>query len=316
MPRYSDNWAVSKALFDYTAGGSCACCSFPTLFDPNGLKGLISSVSDLETDAANAEYNAAVSEESPWPPDMRDSIWADRVKVRYKMKKEMADYRAFWDEVGNSDGNGDSDGNGEGVENLKQFCMTELGAVGLRKIFQMARSEVTDMLSNRYSACSAYGTVMCAVVEQVANFKMTKYEVDSRGLEEIELEKVLQYNRFGGFVIEGIVSDVSCSNDNDVKNEEEKLEINQDVLDVFLASMKSLIGPKLLERGPSTSKSGKNGNDEDEGGADDADAEEMIVEKGSKKKKGPSFRSDRRIVRLIILRHWADQIIRKYRETR
>ena len=87
MPRYSDDWVISKSLFEYTTGGSCQCCAFPAIFDPNGLKGLISSVSDLETDAANEEFNAA--QQSPWPPEMRDSVWADRVRVRHKLKKEM-----------------------------------------------------------------------------------------------------------------------------------------------------------------------------------------------------------------------------------
>ena len=88
MPRFTDEWVVTKSLFEYTVGGSCSCCSFPTLFDPNGLKGLISAVSDLETDAADAEFKSAQS--SPWPPEMRDSVWADRVKVRFKMKKEIS----------------------------------------------------------------------------------------------------------------------------------------------------------------------------------------------------------------------------------
>ncbi len=68
MPRFKDEWVVNKALFEYTTGGSCACCSFP-FFDPNGLKGLVSSVSDLETDAAEQEYQLA--QRSPWPDEMR-----------------------------------------------------------------------------------------------------------------------------------------------------------------------------------------------------------------------------------------------------
>jgi hypothetical protein len=69
MPRFTDEWVVTKSLFEYTTGGSCACCSFPAIFDPNGLKGLINSVSDLETDAAENEFQSAQS--SPWPPEMR-----------------------------------------------------------------------------------------------------------------------------------------------------------------------------------------------------------------------------------------------------
>ena len=277
MPRYSDDWVINKSLFEYTTGGSCACCAFPAIFDPNGLKGLINSVSDLETDAANQEFNAA--QESPWPPEMRDSIWADRVRVRHKMKKEMKNYREFMGEVSE--------------EQLREFCETELGPKHLRKIFQMPRSEVTNILSDHYSVCPSFGTIMCSVVEQVANFKMTKYDTDSRGKEEIDFENVLAYDRFGGFILD--IVDESDSGD---------MEMNQEILSTFLSTMRSLGGKKLLHRGPSKNKEGVEAD-----GADDANKEDKEDNSGNKQ----SFRSDRRIARLIIARFWADQLIAKYK---
>ena len=104
----------------------------------------------------------------------------------------------------------------------------------------------------------------------------------------------MKYDRFGGFVVE-IANEV----------EDGTLEMNNDVLRVFTSTVKSLGASKLLHRGPSTSKPG----DAEAGGADDTDREN---ENG---KAGPSFRSDRRIARLLIARHWADQIISKYRES-
>jgi len=199
------------------------------------------------------------------------------------MKREMDDYKDFMEEVG------------EGK--LKDFCVEELGAMGLLKMFQMPRSEVTDILNSRYSACAAFGTIMCAVVEQVANFKMTRYDADSRGDEELLLEKALKYDRFGGFVL-----DIAKEKEESDNDDGDDLEVNQETLDVFMSVMKSLGGPKLLHRGPSTS----NQDDGEEGGADDA-------AKDGKGSKGPSFRSDRRIARLIIARYWADQIIVKYK---
>ena len=283
MPRYSDDWVVTKSLFEYTTGGSCACCSFPTLFDPNGFRGSVNAISDLETDAANAEISAA--DQSPWPPEMRDSVWADRVKVRYKMKKEMKEYKEFVEEVDE--------------EKLKEFCRKELGAKKLKQIFQMPRSEVTDILSNRYNVCSAFGTIMCGVVEQVANFKMTKYPTDARGEEEREFESILKHNRFGGFVLE------FCSAD-EAKRETQDDQVDEEVLTIFVNTMKSLGGPKLLHRGPSTTQHSGCDDDEGEGGADDA---------AGKGEKGPSFRSDRRIARLVIARYWSDQIISKYKDS-
>jgi len=283
MPRYSDDWVVSKSLFEYTTGGSCACCSFPTLFDPNGFKGLVNAISDLETDAANAEINAA--DQSPWPPEMRDSVWADRVRVRHKMKKEMNEYKEFMEEVDD--------------EKLKEFCRKELGAKKIKQIFQMPRSEVTDILSNRYNVCAAFGTIMCAVVEQIAFFKMTKYPIDARGEEEREFESILKHDRFGGFVLD------FCSVDEAIQDQQ----VNEEVLTIFVNTMKSLGGPKLLHRGPSTTQ--HSGCDEEEGGADD------VAGKSEKDdgKNGPSFRSDRRIARLVIARYWSDQIISKYKDS-
>lgn len=280
MPRYNDEWVVTKSVFEFTTGGSCACCSFPAIFDPNGLKGLINSISDLETDAANEEINAI--DRSPWPPDMRDSIWADRVKVRHKMKKEIKKYKEFMEEVGE--------------EKLLQFCLDELGPVTLKTIFQMARSQVTDALSSRYNICPAYGTVMCSVVDQVANFDLTKYPSDGRGPEEIEFENNLRYSRYGGFIL-----DITNGSSN------ENMKVNQEILVMFINMMKSLGGKILLQRGPSSTITIAHEDEEV-----DVDADERVNE--AKNGNGPSFRSDRRIARLLIARYWADTIISKYRE--
>mmetsp|Transcript_4541 Transcript_4541/g.6659 ORF Transcript_4541/g.6659 Transcript_4541/m.6659 type:complete len:286 (-) Transcript_4541:67-924(-) len=274
MPRFTDEWVVTKSLFEYTVGGQCDCCTFPSLlFHPDGLKGLISSVSDLETDAADAEIKA--TESSPFPPEMREHIWADRVKVRFKMKKEMDSYKEFLQEV-------------EGGEaGLIHWCTEELGSTALRRIFQMPRSEVEEILTNRYGICPAYVAIMKCVVDQVANFGITKYDNDGRGEEELAFEKMLTFNRRGGFML-GIVR-------NDA-------EIDEDTLFTFVSVMKTLGGPKLLQRGPKSSN-----RDEEDGGADEP-MREVMNEGG-----GPSFRSDRRITRLIIARYWADQIISKYK---
>lgn len=286
MPRYSDEWVVTKSVFEYTTGGSCACCSFPAIFDPNGLKGLINSISDLETDVANEELNAI--DQSPWPPEMRDSIWSDRVKVRHKMKREIKMYRDFLEEVGK--------------DNLLRFCMEDLKPQTLKKMFQMARSQVTDILTNRYKVCAAYGTLLCSVVEQVANFQMTKYSTDGRGAEEMEFEKHLTFNRFGGFIL-----DVTTSG-----SEDDLLQVNEEILNVFLNMFTSLGDTILLHRGPSTMAAVGSKNDDD----NDDDGEEGDADETSKVvsiEKGPSFRSDRRIVRLLIARYWADELISKYR---
>lgn len=290
MPRFSDQWVVDRTLFEFATGGSCACCGFSHLFLPNGLKGLIDEVSDLETDAANNEFEAA--QKSPWPPTMRDQVWADRVRLRHLMKKEMGQYSDFMVEVG-------------GTEGLKQFLMNEVGPSKLRRIIQMPRTEVTERVRSQYGIHSALGIVICAVVEQVANFEITKYPADGRSEAELAFESMLKYDRRGGFIL--LIAS---------RNEEtRKFDImNEDALDVLATMVESLGGPKLLHRAPKKKKpKADDGSDEgddsddDEGGADDADEAPVPGQTG------PSFRSDRRIIRLLIARYWADQIIQKYK---
>mmetsp|Transcript_726 Transcript_726/g.2142 ORF Transcript_726/g.2142 Transcript_726/m.2142 type:complete len:358 (-) Transcript_726:86-1159(-) len=293
MPRFTDKWVVDKTMFEYVSGGSCACCGFPHLFHPEGLKGLINDISDLETDAADAEFKAA--QKSPWPPDMRDQVWADRVKLRFKMKKEMKEYKAFMAEIG-------------GKEGLKAFCRDVLKARGMRRVLQMARGEISERLNSKYGIHSAFAIVLCAVVEQVANFGVTGFPLDGRSDVELTFEEALTFDRRGGFILPVAERDPETRKFSSV---------NEDVLDVFADLMQSMGGPKLLHRAPKKKKEkpasdgGSNDeqggdDDEDEGGADDAEGETVPGQDG------PSFRSDRRIVRLLIARYWADQIIGKY----
>mmetsp|Transcript_32414 Transcript_32414/g.58588 ORF Transcript_32414/g.58588 Transcript_32414/m.58588 type:complete len:192 (-) Transcript_32414:594-1169(-) len=167
MPRFADNWVVDKCMFDYVQGGSCACCGFPHLFAPGGFEGMVNSMSDLETDAAANEINAAKS--SPWPPEMRDQIWGDRLLLRFKMKKEMKVYRAFLEGVVRGDAENDETGNGEinikdAIGVLQNFCINELSPRQVRGIFQLPRSELTEVLKSKYKICSAYAVVFCTVV--------------------------------------------------------------------------------------------------------------------------------------------------------
>jgi hypothetical protein len=204
------------------------------------------------------------------------------------MKKEMNTYKDFFLEVG-------------GEEGLMKWCKEDLGAKSMVRIFQMPRSEVADILANKYGICPAYGSVMGAVVDQVANFDVTKYEIDARGEEEILFENELYFHKRGGFIFK--LAKVCKSSDNN------EIEIDELILSTFVKVMKSLGGPKLLHRGPSSSPGeyGENGIGE-YGEIGETDEVEETKGKG-----GPSFRSDRRIARLVIAKYWADQIMSRYK---
>jgi hypothetical protein len=278
MPRFCDDWVVDKTMFDFAMGGSCGCCGSKDLFNSD-LKSLIDQCTDLETDAASAELSAA--ERSPWPPDMRNEVWAGRVKLRLRMKREKKTYREFFEQ--------------NAVTDVEDFMINDLGADILRKIFQLPRSVISDTLKEQYAIPkhSAYGALMITVCEQVAHFDVTKYDPDGHGEEELNFEDLFSFDRRGGFVI---------------KVNEEDLER---AAKVFVSRMVTLGGPALLSRRRKGGDTHPDGADNDEGDTGDADDGDEVPAN-----QGPSFRSDRRMMRLLIARHWADQIISKWNTSR
>lgn len=264
MPRFSDQWLIDRTLFDYVQGGSCACCSFNFL--PNGTKGLIESMSEFETDAANAEVSALAA--LPWPSEMKDQVWMERVRLRQFCKKQMSHYRDFWTE--------------HGIHYQDWF--QSLPTPRLQRLFQLPRSEIIERLkTQKYHMHAAFGTVLCAVTEQVANFPLTGYPTDGRGSAEVGFEEILTFDRRGGFTLKNIDSD--------------------ETKQIWLDRQKALGGPKLLER--NAKKSTSESDDESAEGEEEATTP-------SESPATPSFRSDRRILRLLIARHFADVLERAY----
>ena len=184
MPRFTDQWVIDRVLFDYVSGGSCACCGVSfAQFLPNGTADLIGAVSDLDTDQATKEINAL--EHHPWPRELRDQVWADRVKLRQKLKQSMKMYREFYQEEG---------------EGFEQWCRDN--PLLLKKCLQIPRSEIATIVTSRYDIHSAFGVVLSTVVEQVACFGLTKYPTDARGdTGEVDFEKDLHFSRMSGFTL-------------------------------------------------------------------------------------------------------------------
>jgi hypothetical protein len=81
--------------------------------------------------------------------------------------------------------------------------------------------------------------------------------------------------------------------------------VNEEVLQTWFRQMQSLGGPKLLERGvKSRTEDDDDDNDGEEGGADGPAAASASA--------GSSFQSDRRLLRLLIARYWADIFQKRY----
>jgi hypothetical protein len=273
MPRFSDEWVIDRVLFDSVSGGSCACCGFQH-FLPGGTADLIAAVSDIDTDQVSKEV--AALQNNPWPVELRDQVWSDRVRLRQYLKKSMASYKSFW--LAHGDG-------------FMEWCRRQ-EVTTLTRLVQLGRTEILEHVQNTYNIHSAYGVVLCAVTEQVAHFALTQYPPDARGNVEEEFENVLTFDRRGGFTL-------PLRQQNDAES------INEEVLQTWFNQMQALGGPKLLERGPSTRTEDDNENDGEEG---DVDGPAAAALGGS----SSSFQSDRRLIRLLIARYWADVFQKRY----
>jgi hypothetical protein len=90
---YRDDWLEEKYLFDRVCGGigsGCACCGLG--LSP-ALSASLSECTDADTDAAReAQYSA-------WPRHLLEPIWRDRVIFRQKLKRAI---RSEWHDVDTS----------------------------------------------------------------------------------------------------------------------------------------------------------------------------------------------------------------------
>lgn len=278
MPRFRDEWLIDRVMFDYVAGGSCACCGLThSLFLPDGTADFIRAVSDLETDQAQREISVLEHRSNPWPKELRDQVWADRVRIRQHLKKDLHTYREFWKSHGTS----------------LQVWMRQSPAT-VQRLLQLSRGEVSHVLNERYNIHSAYGVVLCAAMEQVAHFDLTQYEPDAGFGADAEAERnfeaAMVFDRRRGFTLRGLCDKDSSEREDDA------------MLDVWCRRMASLGGPKLLHKRSSRAQA-------------DEQEPDFEPDDGGEPSAGPSFQSDRRIVRLVIARYWADLLMKTYLET-
>jgi hypothetical protein len=281
MPRFRDDWIIDRVMFDYVSGGACDCCGISyQRFLFQTTPDLIQTVSDLDTDQMTTEIASLPTH--PWPPELRDAVWSDRVKIRQKCKLSMPQYRAFWTEYGTPLTEWLLRGR---TAEEKPLPATKDRLRTLQRSLQMSRSELLHILREQYQLHSAYTLVLTAVLEQLAHFPQTAYPPDSSGDDPVEaaFEAYLQFQRLQGGFTWPIL---------DSADEEEEETVRWELVEIFLHRMQSLGGPKLLHRTAAAE------------GAPDAD---------EARDRGPSFQSDRRLVRWILARYWADRVMEQFR---
>ena len=238
---------------------------------------MIRSLEDLNEDEQNAEIRAL--KDSPWDEEMRGQVWGDRGLLRFRLKKEMGGYARFFE--GMNATTTDDDGDCASlVLKLHEFCKKNMTPQELHDLFQLTRDDLVDLLKTKYKICSFYTIVFCTVAEQLEHFELTGYGGDAPSdsselsLSELNFERELKFDKTGRRFCINVVTN------------ENKDSINDAVLVRFLQRMVNLAGPTLM-----TCIDRKDGN-----------------------RNAPNFRSDRRIIRLLIARCWADKLMKRYAE--
>ena len=227
---------------------------------------------------------------------IREQIWADRVRLRQKLKLDKGKYQKIWEDE-------------ECRQRFLNWCWKPETICNYRRWFQLSRTEIMELIHQRYNIHSAFGVVLCTVVEQIAGFHLTGYPLDGRGTYEKEFERMLTYDRRGGFTmpIFPLAADSS-----DASN------VDKVLLKAWLDHMEHSVGSpgkQLLVRKEEPNMDGTTCTNETTTNNSVKDDEGDPDESGQQPSKAQtSFASDRRIVRLLIARIWAEQLESKFRE--
>lgn len=169
--RFNDEWVQEKVLFDFVMNnGGCSCCG---VCHSDLQKNYISSCSDLDTvEAANE------NEECIWPPEIKTSIWADRVAIRKEMKSRKVEYKALLAQQGNAFRN----------------WYTGLALESKRNCFAMSASDFKSCFT-KFNIAGPFSILLCTVLEQIKNFPETKYAADANSACELSFELGLRLEK-------------------------------------------------------------------------------------------------------------------------
>jgi hypothetical protein len=233
---------------------------------------------------------------SPWPRFMQDEIWADRVKFRRMLKEGMGKYRDLYETHGPAF-----------VEWWMGMAPSER-----KRVFQMPNEELRVQFSTVFDFKTAYQVVMCSVLEQVTKFGDTGYKADGATDCEIFLEEHLRFTKGAWVVTEELYSsDEGC--------------------DMFFGMLMQLGGNHLLpvrprelrkkaadakraaEASSSTGASNREEDDDEDNAEDDVGGEGDESKSGKPEAGSQSFRADRRLVRLLIFRYYADMAWNRFK---
>ena len=281
---------------------------------PGGTAGIIETMSEFDTDSKRDEIEAL--HRLPWPVEMKDEVWMERVRLRQYCKRTMKRYKEFWDDQSSKHRPGPAQvtlSNGPTApessaspspssspplsRSVQQTTFEEwfmsLDRSQLAKYFQLPRREPLERIQKQgrgqkpFLLHPAFGTVLCAVTEQVAHFNLTCYPPDGQGTAELGFEDILAFHKRGGFTL---------------------IDDSVETRQKWLLRHRTLGGPKLLE------KQNESNDENDDDSDDEAEGDGVATDTNPPPPTIPSFRSDRRIMRLLIARCFADDLQSAYQK--
>lgn len=215
---------------------------------------------------------------SPWPKFMVEEVWADRVKFRRILKEGIPRYRKL---------------NEDFLDEMMDWWVN-LDTRTRKRCFMMPKEELIMQFDNTFDFKTAYRVVLCSVVEQVQHFDATGYRADGATDGEIVLEGVLMKKK-GAWTV-----------DPDYYDTEEGCQF-------FFDMMRQLGGDHLMPKRPQElreeSEQAKAMAENQAGSDEEGDVNEQT-------QTTQTFRGDRRLVRLLIFRYFADQAWRKFERFR
>lgn len=238
---------------------------------------MIRSIDDLNE--SEKEREISFLKDSPWDDMMKGQVWGDRGLLRWRMRKEISGYRSTLGGI--SDNATDTIDADSVFQKLHDFCVNDMTIEELYNLFALSRDELLGVLKSRYNICSFYTAVFSTVAQQLENFEVTGIGLDAPehndNNAEVGFERELKFDVTGrGFCL----NVVNKSDDS----------INESVLRIFLERVISLADPIVLFCSESDERKSS----------------------AIRCTEGPSFRSDRRVIRLIIARCWADKLMERY----
>eukprot|EP00924_Labyrinthula_sp_SR-Ha-C_P000291 augustus_masked-scaffold_25-processed-gene-2.17-mRNA-1 protein AED:1.00 eAED:1.00 QI:0/0/0/0/1/1/2/0/952 len=220
---FLDRWVVDKVMFEFVSQGGCQCCGM--VHAHMGAEDFMALCSDVNTDDGKKEKL------SPWPKYLHDQIWADRVKLRRRLKNEAQDFKQkfnFSDSQAlkyifqaSKEENPKSEKAASDVEenvleeksNLEKLADAieaidlenkrgrflkwwneEMDENSRKKCFVMPKSELTEILVS-YDFDQGYQVLLNTVIEQVEHFEQTLYEPDGESQFEIAFESCLEFEK-------------------------------------------------------------------------------------------------------------------------